>query len=68
MTASRVIQNFVDGKFVDAVDGQRADLIDPSTGEVFGSAPVSGAQDVDRAYAAAAVAFETWRDSTPSER
>ncbi len=63
-----MIQNFVDGKFVDAVDGQRADLIDPSTGEVFGSAPVSGAQDVDRAYAAAAVAFETWRDSTPSER
>jgi betaine-aldehyde dehydrogenase len=63
-----VIQNFVDGKFVDAVDGLRADLIDPSTGEVFGSAPVSRIEDVDRAYAAAAVAFETWRDSTPSER
>ena len=50
MTASRVIQNFVDGKLVDSADGRRADLIDPSTGEVFGSTPVSGAEDVDRAY------------------
>jgi betaine-aldehyde dehydrogenase len=68
MTASRVIQNFIDGKLVDSADGRRVDLIDPSTGEVFGSAPVSGAEDVDRAYAAAASAFETWRDTTPSER
>ena len=68
MTASRVIQNFIDAELVDAADGRRADLIDPSTGEVFGSAPASAAEDVDRAYAAAAVAFETWRDSTPSER
>ncbi|HEY7045789.1 MAG TPA: gamma-aminobutyraldehyde dehydrogenase [Jatrophihabitantaceae bacterium] len=68
MTDSRVIQNFVDGKLVDSADGRRADLIDPSTGEVFGSAPVSSAEDVDRAFAAAATAFETWRDTTPSER
>src|SRR4029453_10202892 len=44
------------------------DLVDPSTGEVFGSAPVSGAEDVDRAYAAASEAFEVWRDVTPPER
>src|SRR5215212_4659750 len=44
------------------------DLVDPATGEVFGSAPMSGAEDVDRAYAAASTAFETWRDTTPSER
>ncbi|HZC51273.1 MAG TPA: aldehyde dehydrogenase family protein, partial [Mycobacterium sp.] len=64
MTGPRVIENFVDGKLVDPVDGRRADLVDPSTGEVFGSTPVSGAEDVDRAYAAAATAFETWRDTT----
>jgi betaine-aldehyde dehydrogenase len=68
MTDSRVIQNFIDGKLVDSADGRRADLIDPSTGEVFGSAPVSSAEDVDRAFGAAATAFETWRDTTPSER
>ncbi|MBP2328193.1 acyl-CoA reductase-like NAD-dependent aldehyde dehydrogenase [Kibdelosporangium banguiense] len=42
-------RNFVGGEYVDAVDGRRADLVDPSTGEVFGSAPVSGPEDVDRA-------------------
>src|SRR3954466_13396266 len=44
------------------------DLVDPTTGEVFGSAPMSGGEDVDRAYAAASRAFESWRDTTPSER
>ena len=65
---TRTVQNFIDGKSVDAADGRRSDLIDPTTGEVFGSAPVSGAEDVDAAYRAAAAAFETWRDTTPSER
>jgi betaine-aldehyde dehydrogenase len=64
----RSVQNVIAGKTVDAADGRRADLIDPSTGEVFGSAPVSGAEDVGRAYAAAAEAFETWGQTTPSER
>ena len=65
---TRTIQNFIDGKLVDAADGRRSDLIDPTTGEVFGSAPVSSAEDVDTAYRAASAAFETWRDTTPSER
>ena len=65
---ARTVQNFIDGQLVDAADGRRAELINPSTGEVFGSAPVSGAQDIDAAYRAAASAFETWRDTTPSER
>jgi betaine-aldehyde dehydrogenase len=68
VTDKRTVQNFINGKPVEAEDGRRADLIDPSTGEVFGSAPVSGPADVDAAYAAAAAAFETWRDATPSER
>jgi betaine-aldehyde dehydrogenase len=65
---ARSVQNFIDGKSVDAVDGRRADLINPATGEVLGSAPVSGPEDVDAAYRAAANAFETWRDTTPAER
>jgi betaine-aldehyde dehydrogenase len=64
----RIIRNFVGGESVDAVDGATSDLYNPSTGEVFASAVVSGPADVDRAYAAAASAFEGWRDSTPSER
>jgi len=64
----RVLRNYIGGEFVDAADGRTSDLIDPSTGEVFGSAPISGAQDVQRAYEAAQSGFETWRDSTPSDR
>jgi betaine-aldehyde dehydrogenase len=65
---ARAVQNVINGELVEAVDGRRADLTDPSTGEVFASAPLSGAADVDRAYLAAATAFETWRDTTPSQR
>jgi betaine-aldehyde dehydrogenase len=68
LIVARSVQNFIDGKSVDAVDGRRADLINPATGEVLGSAPVSGPEDVDAAYRAAANAFETWRDTTPAER
>ena len=64
----RTVQNFINGELVDAADGRRADLTDPATGEVFASAPISGEEDVDTAYRAAATAFESWRDVTPSDR
>jgi betaine-aldehyde dehydrogenase len=62
------LQNFVGGSFVDAKSGRTSEVIDPSTGEPYASAPISGDEDVDAAFAAAAEAFSTWRDSTPSER
>ena len=62
------VSNVVGGREVPAADGRTMDLVDPSTGEVFGTAPLSGPEDVDAAVRAAADAFEGWRDSTPSER
>ena len=44
------------------------DIVNPSTGEVYASAPNSDEQDVDLACRAAGAAFEKWRWSTPSER
>ena len=41
--AARSLQNFVDGQAVPAADGATLDLIDPSTGEVLGTSPCSGA-------------------------
>jgi betaine-aldehyde dehydrogenase len=64
----RTLQNFVNGKYADSSDGRTSDVIDPSTGEVYAHAPISGHHDVDAAMHAAASAFEVWRDSTPSER
>ncbi|HSK28211.1 MAG TPA: gamma-aminobutyraldehyde dehydrogenase [Jiangellales bacterium] len=68
MADPRRLRNFVNGEYVDARDGRTSDLVDPNTGEVFAQAPVSGGEDVDAAYAAASTAFESWRDTTPSER
>ncbi|MCO6005033.1 gamma-aminobutyraldehyde dehydrogenase [Actinoallomurus purpureus] len=64
----RTVRNFVNGSPVDAADGRTADLISPVTGEAFGTAPISGQAEVDAAFDAASRAFETWRDTTPSER
>jgi betaine-aldehyde dehydrogenase len=68
MTDQKTLHNFVNGEYADPQDGSYADLIDPSTGEVFAQAPVSGPGDVDAAMKAAATAFEGWRDVTPAER
>jgi betaine-aldehyde dehydrogenase len=61
--------NIVDGKPVPAADGRTLDVTNPATGEVYATAPLSGAADVDAAYRSARRAFdEGWRDTTPSER
>ncbi|MGV9309273.1 MULTISPECIES: gamma-aminobutyraldehyde dehydrogenase [unclassified Nonomuraea] len=62
------LQNFINGEFVDAKSGRFSDVIDPCTGETYAQAPVSGQEDVDAAYAAAAAAFESWGRTTPGER
>jgi betaine-aldehyde dehydrogenase len=62
------LQNFIGGAYCDAEDGPTAPLRNPSTGEPFAEAPVSGPADVDRALRVAAEAFTSWRRTTPSER
>jgi betaine-aldehyde dehydrogenase len=64
----KILNNFIGGKSVASKSSETYDLINPSTGEVFASAPQSNAADVDAAMKAAATAFEGWRDSTPGER
>ncbi|MDQ3318083.1 MAG: aldehyde dehydrogenase family protein, partial [Actinomycetota bacterium] len=67
-TQIKSIKNFVNGEHVEPVEGRFYDLTNPATGEVFARAPVSGREDVDRAYKAAEKAFEGWRDATPATR
>src|SRR5215467_8292798 len=62
------LANFVNGEHVAASSGQTSDVIDPSTGEVYARAPVSGPADVDAALRAAAAACDGWRDATPAQR
>jgi betaine-aldehyde dehydrogenase len=62
------LRNFVGGQETDFDYDKRLDLINPSTGEVFATAPISSEAEVTAAFAAASDAFEGWRDKTPSER
>ncbi len=62
------LRNFIGGQWTEPAGDTRAELINPSTGEAFATAPVSGQADVDAAFNAAATAFESWRDATPAER
>ncbi len=68
MADQQTFVNLVDGKKVGALSGAQYDVVNPATGEVYAQAPLSGAEDVDQAFGAAARAFETWRDTTPAER
>jgi betaine-aldehyde dehydrogenase len=66
--ADQTFKNVINGELVDSVSGETYDIVDPTTGEVYAQAPTSGAEDVDRAYAAAATAFDEWSELTPKDR
>jgi len=68
MTDTRTLKNFVGGEYTDTADGRYYDLVNPSTGGTFATAPASREADVDAAFRVADRAFETWRETTPSER
>ncbi|HET6561674.1 MAG TPA: gamma-aminobutyraldehyde dehydrogenase [Marmoricola sp.] len=65
---TQTFRNVVNGKLVDSMSGETYDVVNPATGQVYATAPASGAEDVDRAYQAAQKAFETWGETTPAER
>ena len=64
----RKLQNFINGQYVDAHSGEVSEVINPSTGQTYATAPISDQADVDTAMEAASAAFDQWRDATPSER
>ena len=68
MAEKKTFHNIIDGRVQTSASGAMMDIVNPSTGEVYASAPNSDAEDVDQACRAAGAAFEKWRWSTPSER
>jgi betaine-aldehyde dehydrogenase len=62
------VQNFIASEPVDPAAGQTEPIINPATGDVIAHAPVSSAEDVDRAVRAAREAFPAWAATTPGER
>jgi alpha-ketoglutaric semialdehyde dehydrogenase len=60
-TETKTFRNYVGGEWVDAASGGTFSSTSPANGETIGVFPRSGAEDVDRAVAAAKEAFASWR-------
>src|ERR671938_286882 len=60
-TETKTFKNFIGGEWVEAAGGETFESVSPATGDKLGVFPKSGAEDVDRAVAAAKTAFEDWR-------
>jgi len=60
-TTVKQFQNYIGGESMDAVSRDTFDSTSPADGELIGTFPRSGGDDVDRAVAAAKEAFEDWR-------
>ena len=59
----------IGGHWVDALSGRTFDTVNPSTGKVIAQLAEGGAEDVDRAVAAARTAFEgPWSKFKPFDR
>jgi aldehyde dehydrogenase (NAD+) len=60
---------FIDGAFVDTIDGAQFKTVNPATEEVLSSITEAGAEDVDRAVRAARRAYEdVWGPMSGRER
>jgi len=61
-------QFYIDGAWVDPLDGELIDVIDPSTEEPITQIAIGGKRDVDRAVAAAKAAFPAFARTSRQER
>jgi len=68
MTEKTQLSNFIGGEFVAPAEGRYTDVVNPSTGAVYASAPLSTGPDIDAAFTAAQRAFKDWRKTTPGDR
>ena len=59
---------YIDGEFIQGGGRPTQPVLNPATHEVIGQLPHATGEDLDRALAAAARAFESWKKSSPIER
>ncbi|MDX2132339.1 MAG: aldehyde dehydrogenase [Planctomycetota bacterium] len=62
------LANFIANEFVEPASRDFMDVVEPATGEAFARVPLSEADDVDRAVAAAEQAFPAWSALPGAER
>ncbi|MFL5650592.1 MAG: aldehyde dehydrogenase family protein, partial [Chloroflexota bacterium] len=64
------VENYIAGRWLPAASGETIDSLDPATGALVAVAPRSGADDADRAIAAARATFDegVWPATSGRER
>jgi len=67
-TATRTVQNYVGGRWVDSDAKQFGDIFNPASDELIARVPFGTAADVDRAVQAAQKAYPAWRQTPPVQR
>jgi acyl-CoA reductase-like NAD-dependent aldehyde dehydrogenase len=65
---ARTYKMYIDGEWVDALDGSVYDDFNPYTGEVFAYVPAGKRTDARRAVDSAAAAFPGWSHTLPAAR
>lgn len=64
----RRISNYINGQLISPKSGAYLDVFDPSTGSVYAQVPDSDLEDVALATDAAEAAFESWANTSVTER
>lgn len=59
-------KNLINGEMIDT--GEWLDVVNPANEEVIGQVPACGADELDKAVAAARAAFKTWKNTSFEER
>lgn len=62
------VQFYINGEWVDPVNPQHLDVINPATEESIGKIAMGNSEDVDKAVAAAKNAFESFSQTSKEER
>ena len=65
---AEILRNYIGGRWVQSRASEFLDVYNPALGEVIARTPLSTAEDVDAAVAAARKAFPAWRDTPPVTR
>ena len=61
------LKNFIDGDWADS-EGEIVDVVNPATGKVIATVPISTKDEIDEAVAAAQEAYPEWRRTPPLAR
>ncbi|MCK4864504.1 MAG: CoA-acylating methylmalonate-semialdehyde dehydrogenase [Gammaproteobacteria bacterium] len=68
MTKARLIENYIDGKWIASTSTEIQDVINPANQDVLAKVPLSTKNEINHAVEAASTALIDWRDTPATER